>query len=180
MKLLFLDFDGVLNSMQSTRMHWQNQGRKCVFTNEDFMSPECCSNLRYLMDELQDVYIVISSSWRLMHDLSELKTILEMLCKIAPNRILGTTPYLANKQRGEEIQDWLDENTKVPEGSTLMPKYQIDDFMIIDDDGDMAHLKATNFLQTDHDLGFTIKDCRKLIERFRGTPIDTSAKGGDW
>jgi hypothetical protein len=172
MKLLFLDFDGVLNSTQSTLMHWQNQGRTLVYTDENCMSQECCSNLRYLMDTLPDLYIVVSSSWRLMYSPSELKTILQKLCHIPENRIIGTTPYLPNKQRGNEIQSWLDENES--QGSEL--KYEIDDFMIIDDDSDMAHLKETNFLQTDGDLGFTIKDCRKLLERFRGTPTQK----GDW
>ena len=38
MKILFLDFDGVLNSIQSTLMYWMME-RECIFTNEDYMDP---------------------------------------------------------------------------------------------------------------------------------------------
>lgn len=175
MKLLFLDFDGVLNSTQSTKMHWRNGGRQCLFVNEDHFCPLALSNLQFIMEQVPDLSIVISSSWRLMHPLEELQGFLLSKAGIDPSKVLGITPDLPHDpetgrsaDRGLEVQAWLDENASVPEGSPLLPRFAVQDFIIVDDDSDMAHLKTTNFLQTDHDLGLTIKDARTIIARFKG------------
>lgn len=173
MKILFLDIDGVLNSQQWTRKVWVRDGRQMVWLEPLDQCPICTSNLQLLMESCPDLNIVISSSWRRMHSFSELQDMLEHY-GIPRERVLGITPVgLYDEKgrscdRGVEIQMWLDKNTKVPEGSVLTPKYEVEDFMIIDDDTDMAHLKETNFLQTDNDLGLTIKDVRKLVTRFKG------------
>lgn len=173
MYLLFLDFDGVLNSQQSTKMHWRKNGKKTIFVNEDCFCPISCSNLLHIVEQVPELRIVVSSSWRLMHDLSELKSILKNTCGIEEHLILGTTPRLRrpdgrSSQRGEEIQAWLDTNTKVPEGSPLLPLWSVQDFVIVDDDSDMAHLRDTNFLQTDYMLGLTLHDANRIIKRFKG------------
>jgi hypothetical protein len=160
---LFLDFDGVLNSTQSTLMYWRRHGRTTIFTDERYLCPIACSNLTYLMETIPDLRIVVSSSWRLHNNLSELRSILYMACEITPDKILGVTPRLPydpvtkhSPPRGEEIQAWLNEN---------QTKTSMTDFMILDDDSDMAHLAKDHFLQTDSDVGLTIKDCRAVIQR---------------
>lgn len=169
MKLLFLDFDGVLNSEQSTLMHWRKGGKKGIFVTEEHMCPISCSNLQWLMDCCPDVNIVISSTWRVFNSLEELRKILLEHCGIAPERILGVTPNLVpSVERGIEVQAWLDRHTTVPEHSVLAPTFTVSDFMIVDDEGDMAHLTDTNFVKTDYKLGLTINDARVLIERFKG------------
>ena len=122
-----------------------------------------------------------------LNTIEELRVILKNKCRVDPARVLDVTPYLPHRdsegkrlERGHEIQKWLDDNTGVPEESVLTPNYQVSDFMIIDDDRDMAHLKETNFLHIDGDLGLTIKDCRKLIKRLREPGNPVKEKMGDW
>lgn len=177
MKLIFLDFDGVLNSTQSNKMYWRLGGRISFHVNDNHMCPIACSNLQHIYESVPDLHIVISSTWRKFYTFDELKGFLKDKCGIPEDRVIDVTPlhrgrkmsdYATHINRGDEIQDWLDKNTVVPEGSVLVPKYTVEDFMIIDDNSDMVHLTETNFLQTDPMLGLTIKDANKIIDRFKG------------
>ena len=176
MKILFLDFDGVLNSEQSgvffLRRHKKEGGKFPLWMAEDQLCPISCSNLQLLMDSCPDLNIVVSSSWRHFHDLPELRRILKTKCEIDESRVIDITPRggakFSQSERGYEIQRWLDENTKVEEGSPMMPKYQVDDFIIIDDNADMVHLRDTNFVQTDPDVGLTYTNVAAIVKRFGG------------
>jgi hypothetical protein len=55
---------------------------------------------------------------------------------------------MAAYHRGEEIQAWLTENPDVTQ------------FVILDDDSDMAHL-IDHLVQTDHKVGLTAADVKK-------------------
>jgi hypothetical protein len=64
-------------------------------------------------------------------------------------RVIGMTPRLY-QQRGEEIQQWIDDNEFTGK------------FIIIDDDSDMCHLLPV-LVRCDCQLGFTIYDYNKAL-----------------
>jgi hypothetical protein len=70
--------------------------------------------------------------------------------------IIGKTPRLTGKQRGEEIKKWLD-------------NYQgnVESFVVLDDDDDMDAV-YDNFVQTKHDYGLTYVEGFKAIEILNG------------
>lgn len=163
MKILFLDVDGVLNSEWSTLSYWYRLGRVGVHCDVDTLCPLACASLRLIMESCPDTNIVVSSTWRLFDSLEWLQKMLLDQCGIPPARVIDITPALRG-ERGHEIQKWLDDNTK---HEVLMPKYQVDDFVIVDDDSDMAHL-MDKLVQTDSRLGLTIIKAREIIEKLGG------------
>jgi len=90
MKVIFLDFDGVIVTPPKVRS--LNKG--------------CCDNLKQIIDET-DSFIVISSCWRNLHPLDYLKRKLAEK-GISRKRVIGITPRGNN--RDEEVQQWLDNN----------------------------------------------------------------------
>jgi histidinol phosphatase-like enzyme len=64
MKVIFLDFDGVLNSIQDSIFYSRTKG--------DYgfkFSPLACSNIQWLLEQDPSIKIVISSTWRVLHSL---------------------------------------------------------------------------------------------------------------
>jgi hypothetical protein len=60
--------------------------------------------------------------------------------------VIGRTPRLGT-ERGEEIQKWIDDNPEIMK--------DVDNFVILDDDGDMCHFVGTeHFVKTDNKVGF--------------------------
>lgn len=165
MKIIFLDIDGVLNSVQSANMYY----RMCIKTGkpfgrramrEDEFCPIACSNLRYILDEVPDVNIVVSSSWRIGRTLEELQTLLENI-GVPKEKVISKTPRL-NTERGIEIDSWL---------MSFAHKENLE-FVILDDDSDMAHLKD-KLIQTDFRTGLTWIEVEKVIEAFNKPQFKT-------
>lgn len=135
MKVIFLDFDGVIVTNRSAN----------AFTSD----PACIQELQRIIDTTQ-AGIVVSSTWRLNDSENMSKQIAEF--GLTNFRFLGNTPHLwqpnGSLVRGHEIQAWLDQN-----------KTAVDRFAIIDDDADMVHLMPflfkTNFV---NGLSATIAD----------------------
>jgi hypothetical protein len=115
-KILFLDFDGVLNNtlFNSTAEGWELDPRNIAALN--------------LIIEKSGAKIVVSSSWRYGRDINELQHILdEAGCR---GYVIDVTPRLMyGAVRGDEIQAWLDCQTEKPTH-----------FVILDDDANMAQL----------------------------------------
>lgn len=135
MKVLFLDFDGVLNNFSS-----RNFG--------EIFSPSTCKNLNSLLKKVPDLKIVVSSAWR-MHGLKYCKAILK---KNGINSekvidITGNEPGV----RGHQIQCWLDRNP----GVTNM--------VIIDDESDMGEL-VNKLVKTSSFIGLTSKEVALAVE----------------
>jgi hypothetical protein len=92
MRVLFLDFDGVLHAgpnVQATTSHW------CWL-------PE----LVRVLARHADVRIVVHSSWRVDYDLDELRELLGRLGE----RVVGVTPL---GERLESIEKWLETHAEV-------------------------------------------------------------------
>lgn len=125
--VLFLDVDGVLNKVGTReRSPHGTYG----------IEPGMVKILRDIV-AATDCKIVVSSTWRKYDDL--MKHLCDELGGNLETRIIGKTPVLdrqmdsgiwVGKVRGDEIQAWLDSN----------PEYQNCRMVILDDDGDMAHL----------------------------------------
>lgn len=85
---LFLDIDGVLATEKSYETRGDNLDRDCIFI------------FNQLLDQFH-FKIVISSSWKVMYSLKELRHLLQDLHA----EIWGVTPTLGDRK--EEIRVWL-------------------------------------------------------------------------
>ena len=113
--VLFLDFDGVLNSHRFL-IKITKEG---LLRNE--LDPDAVERLNMIVDRT-GCKVVVSSSWRILHPIDELQKSLEAVG--FKHKLLDTTPHLG-KHRGIEIQAWLDDHGP------------FDAFAIVDDDSDM-------------------------------------------
>lgn len=164
MKLLFLDIDGVLNSLA-----WAQSGggfgcppgkRERVTKQRLKWDPAAVKRLRRVVTET-GAHIVISSSWRGYGAAAVWKWRAMFSCygwRRAP--VIGETPDLTAKQssgvyvavkRGEEVAKFL----------TLWGPGIITKFACVDDDGDF--LEGQTLVQTDMKHGLTDADAERLI-----------------
>lgn len=145
MKLLFLDIDGVLNSMGHAI------GYNQPFLNADYLQstganldPVCVAVLEKLVTE-NDFQIVLSSTWR-THGLDDASWIEAFNYHFDWNDfpLIGQTPSLQG-MRYQEIEAFL---KSFPE--------KVEDFIILDDDSDAWEEKPSkHFYQTDMNSGLT-------------------------
>lgn len=146
--IIFLDFDGVLNTEQY-------QARLAVDgkPNKDAWGPlfDPCSveNLRKII-ESTGAEIVISSSWRYIHRLGSLRMMWEV--RELPGEILDILPCGASYiSRGEDIDCWLNQH-----GQT--------DYVIIDDLNDFYQTQLDRFVEINPIVGITEADATRAIE----------------
>lgn len=158
MRVIFLDFDGVINSHQSATF-WHNKRDQEKWENEmykewqgslfEYLAHEFCpialSNVEELVRRCPDVKVVVSSTWRLGNDVESLKNILSA-SKLVADTIIDVTPRFPGKPRGEEIKHWLDNHP------------EIEQYVIIDDDRDMLESQKENFVNTSALHGFQFGD----------------------
>src|SRR5258708_12559363 len=102
MKVIFLDFDGVLNSEASFRYENRRKAQNVSGT----LSPIACSNLQYILEQDSSVKLVISSTWRKIHTMVELQNILGAY-GVNGARVVGKTPMTLSGNRANEINMWL-------------------------------------------------------------------------
>ena len=91
--LIFFDIDGVLRKMQDPI---------------GILNPALVANLEVTCQLYQHVRIVISSSWKLMYSIKEIKL---LFSEALQKRIIGVTPDLyspgCSQQRLDEITSWI-------------------------------------------------------------------------
>ena len=139
MKVIFLDVDGVLNSVR------------------DYYSIDLVTDSHFeLLKELIDITgakIVLSSSWRFgIDDVNCSAHNLITRLSEYDLTIFDKTPVLRGKKRGDEIRAWLDKH----EGIT--------DFVILDDESDMCEFTKTNLVKTDTNFGLNKRHVEKAVE----------------
>src|SRR5271167_3063429 len=116
MKVIFLDFDGVLNSSASfvletrIRKAKPQTGRRLPPVNET-LCHVCTSNFQMILEEVPSAKIVISSTWREIYNLEWLKKKLKSY-GIDSSRVIDKTPS-SFRDRGYEIKQWLEEHPEV-------------------------------------------------------------------
>jgi hypothetical protein len=146
--VLFLDFDGVLNSYQFL----SPKGIKIRYADE--LDPKAVERLNQIVLKT-GCDVVVSSSWRYGHTKEELEKILKDCGYIGTIR--GVTPTNWNgATRGREIQQWIANQTEKPKR-----------ICILDDYPDMDHL-MNKLVQTTWAEGLQDKHielCAKMLQR---------------
>lgn len=145
MKVIFLDIDGVMNSQNSVkRLYKEGHG----YFN-DIPVPETIGPLNKIVSAT-GAGVVISSTWRKLMNLQGLSYVM-FLCGFK-GELLGTTPVIHNVERGIEIQRWIDSRATK----------KITNFVILDDDSDMAHL-TNHHIKVNNKVGLTFADAERAI-----------------
>jgi len=134
--VIFLDFDGVLNSARSA-IAFGGYG-------EAQLDPVAVALVASLA-KLADARVVVSSTWRLLYSLGDLRRILSNYSHALADRLVDATPSIRSGHRGEEIEAWLTDNG--------IPSY-----VILDDDNDMLPAQFANFVEVDAQYGFSVHD----------------------
>lgn len=159
-KIIFLDFDGVLNSdiyfnskvfKESTKE--MSSEEIMLLSHHTHIDPSAIQILNQLVEK-SGAQVVVSSTWRIMYSVEELNAILKS--RGATFEIIAATPRYPDCRvatlRGDEIQGYLDSLNEAPES-----------FVILDDINNMAHL--TKFLVLTNDYyGLTIKDMEMALK----------------
>jgi hypothetical protein len=137
-KIVFLDFDGVVNAFDEPE-------------SLRYLSQTCVANLNTLL-ERSGASIVISSTWRIGHRIVDMIQILVNAGFRFPERVIGITPRGCQGQvRGDEIGLWLKDHPEVKE------------FVILDDDSDMGPF-MDRLVRSDSDIGLTDLDVEKALK----------------
>lgn len=104
MKIIFLDFDGTMDTARY-ELILRITGQPSIDAYGTVFDPECVWNLKQIIDKT-GAKIVVSSSWKSILSFEEL---LDMWGKRGlPGEVIDTTPYtLECRNRGDEIDLWL-------------------------------------------------------------------------
>lgn len=155
-KVLFLDFDGVLNPK------WWDGGKPSDKYGVLFEA-KAVANLEKIIAET-GADIVISSSWKCM-GLSELQKLWRE--RKLPGRIIDITPDLLSEElllnpdlnnddvlynRGCEIKGWLSKHSD-----------DVSNYAIIDDMDDILPEQQTHFVLTNEEIGLTEGNAAQAI-----------------
>lgn len=177
MRLIYLDIDGVLNSVQSMRSAQANSatpGQVAMIAMLEQHVPfinfhhKLCSLDQQAVTrvselvEATDAYLIITSTHRKFFrkqtnltqeynwefDLVKLQEYCSLL-GLPTTRVLGFTPEArgVGKMRGHEIAEHL----------ASFPA-QVAAYVIIDDDSDMLPEQLSSFVRTSYEVGFTADD----------------------
>lgn len=138
-KYLFLDVDGVLNSVSWYRAEWNKDH---VYPQGDF-DPKCVEIVNRIVKET-GCKVVVSSSWRAEINLQSIFDKAGLKFKIH-----SITPF--GVHRGCEIRDWLASETE---------PYV---YAILDDDRSMLAEQRKYFIKTNTVTGITDEDARHVI-----------------
>lgn len=164
MKIVFLDFDGVLNSHEYIR----NRAPENERGSRIGLDRVAVARVNRLLAET-GAEVVVSSTWRHGKKRTQLCDILNDVGFVGVVR--GMTPewltktpggIYAAKCRGEEIQAWLDNAAHIG--------HDVESFVIVDDDSDMAHL-AYRLIKTSFETGLLDEHVDRAIGMLREPPM---------
>ena len=163
MKVIFLDVDGVLNSIDDLMEYREKNSINGSILYDD-ISDKRLELLKQLVDKT-NAKIVISSSWRMPWLRNGRPKILnpEGLFYKLTKRLsdynltyIDVTPHLYDKDiryyRGDEIRTWLLEHPEV------------ETFVILDDEDDMCEFTETNLVKTTYQHGLLQVHVDKAIK----------------
>lgn len=157
MRVLFLDIDGVLNSMRTCTAFggWPHR-----LQHIQAFDQVAIRLLQRLCDS-SGVQIVLSSAWRGSEPIKAFADAFGL-------PIISETPHLLGQPRGAEIAAWLAEHPEV------------DQFAIIDDDPDMLPEQLPRFIQTDAEEGMSWANFRALCLLFNESPMAGEPRHRNW
>lgn len=167
-KVVFLDFDGVLNT---GRWYAQMDADSVADEYGSVFDPLAVANLERILTET-DAEIVVSSSWKFM-GLAKMRDMWKD--RNLPGKVIGLTPnsvsdeFLLNADldyiellsiRGQEIKEWL----------TLHGK-DVGHYVILDDTYDILPEQKSHFVLIDPNVGITEDDAEKAIAILNGSQV---------
>lgn len=139
--IVFLDIDGVLNNSSDLYTHGIH-----------YMCCEKAARVQRICHET-GAKIVVSSSWRKIHTLDDLRERFAAVGLLAS--IIGKTPSSNDGVRGHEIEVVL---RTYPEHTS---------YVILDDDGGMLPHQMPRFVKTDFEIGITDAQADEAIRVLR-------------
>ena len=163
-RIIFLDFDGVLNT-ENYQAHLSRQGMPQWDEFGQLFDPFAVENLRLILEAFPDALLVINSSWKL-EGLGRMKEL--WASRKLPGRIHSITPdyvpdlanldladendiaFLAGK--GNEVKQWLVMNAP---GECR--------YVVLDDVPFFPKEMASHFIQINPETGITKEDVEKAI-----------------
>lgn len=152
MRVIFLDVDGVLNSVRSmVALHTPYYTERINY----YIDPIAVHLVNRVIN-LSGANLVISSTHRkhipdLLGNGRSLVAMQKYFDKFGIiGKVIGYTPDSRNGHRGTEIKQWLD-NERDHSGS-------ITEYVIIDDDCDMLEEQLPHFVRTDNYFGFSYQN----------------------
>jgi len=149
-RVIFLDFDGVLNSMDYFKARPPTEGTKAWRECHD-LNPAGIRIVNTILKKT-GAKIVVSSTWRHGRTAERLQTLLD--ARGFEGEVIDITPWhYSDKLRGNEIQEWLDLNP-------------CSGYAIIDDDSDMAHLLPKLVKTKFHEGGLTEDHIPEVLRHF--------------
>ena len=162
-KYIFCDLDGVLNPihhMNSTyKMYKASFGEiKSHDIYGQLFFNQNCDALKHIIEQT-GAKIVISSTWRInglltMQEMWKHRNLAGEVIDVTPNCDVIAYKYgkiLDEVKRGDEIQHYID-------------GYNIDKYVIIDDNEDFLKHQLPNFVKCNAYCGLTMKDAEKAIK----------------
>jgi hypothetical protein len=145
--IIFLDFDGVLNSER-----WRSatflESRQDLTVEEKGIDPAAVGLLNHLLART-GAEVVVTSTWRSGRSCRQLERLLKSRGFIG--RVRGKTAVLRGCQRGDEIGTWLRDNLE-----------RFTPFVILDDDDDVAPYLG-HLVQTTTDTGLNMEHVEAAI-----------------
>ena len=146
-KILFLDFDGVLNTEHYQGL-LQYQGKPWQDEYGAFFDPKAVKQLKRIIDAT-DADIVVESSWKYL-GLDAMKELWKV--RNLPGTIIDITPSLLGKNKGVEIASWLSKYAK-----------QDIRYVIIDDEYVILDSQVPHFILTNPYEGITEEQANRAI-----------------
>lgn len=165
LKIIFLDFDGVMNT-EAWQRHCMTNG---LPTDDGFgpvFDPEAVTNLARIIAAVPDIGIVITSSWKWEGE-EKMKRLWQK--RNLPGKLLGVAPnYIPNFDdssfdeilqgrlpigRGADIKAWQEQNNALE-----CP------YVIFDDIPDFYPEQCPHYIETDPRVGITEEDAKKAID----------------
>ncbi len=140
-KILFLDFDDVLNTSETLE-------RGELFERANVEA------LNAIVDRT-GAHIVVTSTWRVAATPEELEEILVQAGVHASGRVIGTTPFLEESSRGGEIMAWLEQ-----------APVRVNNYVILDNRNDMEACVA-QLVQTDPSCGLAFDQVDEVVHLLR-------------
>jgi hypothetical protein len=184
-KIVFLDIDGVLNSerlaAENDEKHRARGEHRCECYSLIYqMDRACVERLNRIVRET-GALVVISSSWRKLMDLDEIKRVLASFG--FAGEVIGETPdlvndptWLAKNRWGREHHERIDRGHEIWEWITQHP--EVTHFVILDDCTDMAHVKPFH-VHTDFEIGLDDPDVERalhLMAKSEGAIVSLAVK----
>lgn len=159
--IIFLDFDGVLNSLNyfvKGREKKLKSIRAGTYKKEDKIDTNAIKHLNSIV-AATGAHVVVTSTWRKRSTVKELQALLKFVG--FSGIVIDKTKDLShfNGLRGNEILEWTKANNVL-----VGPYHEYINYVILDDDSDMLYWQRNNFIKINGKTGLTKYNARRAIK----------------